>query len=236
MGGGACIGVDGADCGTALDRFSLLRFAIAWLLACVCVYLFCIVTITGDYSVKTAPPPYTVVNIMEILPEKPPPPVPSKSVERPNRVSTPPAEKTPEPVSQEPEPDAPSDIHAAAGDKAGDYQAIRKASVLQPVTPAALRIESPKELDNIEFDPIFNPKPLYPDIALRAGIEGWVDVDLIIDEKGMVHSFIIDSIFGHPSFAEAAEEALPRWRFPPPRQRGRSVRVKYYYRINFTLD
>ena len=98
------------------------------------------------------------------------------------------------------------------------------------------RIQSAKELDNTEFDPIFGPKPKYPLVAMEAGIEGWVDVDMLVDENGRVRRFYIMDINGHPSFAKATSKALYKWRFPPPRLNGRSLRVRYYYRINFKLE
>ncbi|HEX7509699.1 MAG TPA: hypothetical protein VF335_00230, partial [Chitinivibrionales bacterium] len=44
---------------------------------------------------------------------------------------------------------------------------------------AAVRIGSIGNLDNVEFSPLYNPKPAYPLIALKAGIQGSVDVDLV---------------------------------------------------------
>ena len=91
-------------------------------------------------------------------------------------------------------------------------------------------------LDNTDFNPLFNPKPEYPAIAIRAGLEGYVDVDLLIDEEGNVESFSIVRTVGHPRFRIEAEKVLPAWRFPPPRLDGGPAKVKYRYRVNFKLD
>lgn len=98
------------------------------------------------------------------------------------------------------------------------------------------RIGSTAELDNVGFEPIYNPKPDYPKVALQARITGYVDVDLLINEKGKVKSFSFETVKGHPSFADAVRRVLPRWRFPPPRIDGKKTSVKYIYRINFTLQ
>jgi periplasmic protein TonB len=100
----------------------------------------------------------------------------------------------------------------------------------------AIRIASARILDNVEFAPFYNPKPAYPPIAHTAGIEGFVEVDLIINESGRVESFTIVKINGHSSFGDETAKVIGKWRFPPPRIKGQRVRVKYLYRVNFTLD
>ena len=110
----------------------------------------------------------------------------------------------------------------------------------EPASPVAAgephRIESPAELDNTGFEPIFNPKPEYPRVALEARITGYVDVDLSINDNGRIQSYSIVTIKGHPSFGDALAKVLPRWRFPPPRIGGSKTSVRYIYRINFVLN
>jgi protein TonB len=102
--------------------------------------------------------------------------------------------------------------------------------------PELTTLQSAAELDNTEFDPVYNPKPDYPAVALNAQITGYVDVNLIINEQGKVESFSIVEIKGHPSFGIETARVLPRWKFPPPRIGGKKVRVQYKYRVNFTLN
>jgi protein TonB len=102
--------------------------------------------------------------------------------------------------------------------------------------PELTTLNSVTELDNTDFDPIYNPKPDYPAVALNAHISGFVDVNLIINEQGKVESFSIVETKGHPSFAVETARVLPRWKFPPPRIGGKRVRVQYRYRVNFTLN
>jgi len=51
-----------------------------------------------------------------------------------------------------------------------------------------------------------------------------------------VQQFSIASVSGHPAFGNEVAKVLRRWRFPPPRHKGKKVSVKYLYRINFKLD
>jgi periplasmic protein TonB len=99
-----------------------------------------------------------------------------------------------------------------------------------------VRIGSIGALDNVEFSPLYNPKPAYPLIALKAGIQGSVDVDLVINEFGRVDEFAIVNVIGHPLFAEETAKVIGKWRFPPPRVGGKKVKIKFLYTVNFKLD
>ncbi len=75
----------------------------------------------------------------------------------------------------------------------------------------------------------------YPEIARKAGIEGRVVVQFIIDEEGrVVDPVVVRGIGG--GCDEAAIEAVKQVRFTPGRQRGRAVRVRYSLPITFRLS
>ena len=75
--------------------------------------------------------------------------------------------------------------------------------------------------------------PKYPPIAQRAGIEGMVVVDFIVDEKGLPTAIKI--LKGHPMLDEAAIEAVEQYRFSPGMQRDKPVKVKWRVPIRFRL-
>ena len=75
----------------------------------------------------------------------------------------------------------------------------------------------------------------YPEIARKAGIEGRVVVQFIIDEQGnVVDPVVVRGIGG--GCDEAAIEAVKNVKFTPGRQRGRAVRVRYSLPITFRLS
>ncbi len=75
----------------------------------------------------------------------------------------------------------------------------------------------------------------YPDAARRAGIEGRVIVQFIVNENGQVRDTqIIRGIGG--GCDEAAIEAIESVEWTPGRQRGRAVRVQFQLPIMFRLD
>lgn len=75
----------------------------------------------------------------------------------------------------------------------------------------------------------------YPEIARRAGIEGRVVVQFVIDENGNIHNpRVVRSLGGGTD--EAAIEAIRKTKFTPGRQRGRAVKVEYTLTIVFQLE
>ncbi|MGN8224660.1 energy transducer TonB [Gracilimonas sp. BCB1] len=75
----------------------------------------------------------------------------------------------------------------------------------------------------------------YPEMARRAGIEGRVTVQFIVNEQGNVENAqVVRGIGG--GCDEEALKAVQKAEFSPGMQRGRPVRVQYALSINFRLD
>jgi protein TonB len=191
------------------------------------------------------PPTFTLVNFLPPAPETP---APREQVQRATARQAAPEASAPAPESQsavqEAAPDVaeknpvpaaePSSAPPAAsagngGPAAGS--AGNAGDIGQPVAVASVSV-----LDNTSFAPIFNPKPAYPAIALSANIQGYVDVELVVTPAGTIESFAIVKVWGHPAFGDETAKVIRRWRFPPPRISGKPVKIKYDYRVNFTLN
>ncbi|MEO1022865.1 MAG: energy transducer TonB, partial [Bacteroidota bacterium] len=78
-------------------------------------------------------------------------------------------------------------------------------------------------------------KVVYPEMARRAGIEGRVILQFVVDERGeVVNPRVVRSIGG--GCDEAALEALKKYgKFKPGMQRGRPVKVQFSLPIVFKL-
>lgn len=75
----------------------------------------------------------------------------------------------------------------------------------------------------------------YPEMARRAGIEGRVHVQFVVDEQGRPSEVrVIRGIGG--GCDEAAVEAVRRARFTPGLQRGRPVKVRMSLPVTFRLS
>ena len=78
-------------------------------------------------------------------------------------------------------------------------------------------------------------RPVYPEIAQEAGIEGVVVVQAFIDKKGRVKETLILKGVPNTGLDEAAMEAIRKTRFRPAKQRERSVGVWISIPVNFRL-
>ena len=78
-------------------------------------------------------------------------------------------------------------------------------------------------------------KPIYPEIAQEAGIEGVVVVQAFIDERGKVKETLILKGVPNTGLDEAAMEAIRRTKFHPAEQRERPVAVWISIPVNFRL-
>jgi periplasmic protein TonB len=78
-------------------------------------------------------------------------------------------------------------------------------------------------------------RPVYPEIAQEAGIEGVIVVQAFIDEKGRVKDTQILKGVPNTGLDEAAMDAIRKTRFKPAKQRERAVGVWISIPVNFRL-
>lgn len=100
-----------------------------------------------------------------------------------------------------------------------------------PVAAAAVSYSPPsfgaKYLDN--------PKPGYPMIARRRGLEGTVRLDVRVSAEGIPVAVKVRESGGHESLDEAAVTAVWHWRFVPARRGGEAVEASVVVPIRFRL-
>ena len=74
----------------------------------------------------------------------------------------------------------------------------------------------------------------YPEFARRAGVEGRVTVQFVVDERGnVVDPVVVQS--PNDLLSEAALEAVRKAKFTPGQQRGRPVKVRFAVPVTFRL-
>ena len=100
----------------------------------------------------------------------------------------------------------------------------------------------PPEGPRVKFIPYDDPpqllsdiRPVYPEIAQEAGIEGTVVVQVFIDKKGRVQDTVILKGIPNTGLDEAAISAIRKTRFRPAKQRERPVVVWISIPVNFRL-
>jgi periplasmic protein TonB len=78
------------------------------------------------------------------------------------------------------------------------------------------------------------PKPNYPILALKARIQGRVNVQILVDETGKVVS--AQAVKGSPMLTQAAVDAARRARFTPTKLGDQAVKVQGVITYNFVLQ
>lgn len=77
-------------------------------------------------------------------------------------------------------------------------------------------------------------QPAYPPMAKAAHVQGPVQVQVEINEEGVVTSAVVLS--GHPLLREASVQAARQWRWNPTLLGGIPVRIQGVLTFNFTLN
>jgi protein TonB len=104
------------------------------------------------------------------------------------------------------------------------------------------KVPPPPEVETPEFVPYDTPpqpinlvKPVYPDIARKAGLEGVVFVRVLIDTTGAVlDARVAKSV--HEALDQAALIAARKSTFVPAKQRDKPVKVWVGYPFRFSLE
>lgn len=83
---------------------------------------------------------------------------------------------------------------------------------------------------------LHNPKPGYPMIARRRGLEGVVRLDVRVSVDGVPISVKVREGSGYEALDEAALNAVWHWKFTPARRGGEAVEASFVVPIRFQLD
>lgn len=115
-----------------------------------------------------------------------------------------------------------------AAERAQEAQEAQEAAKKRAKEPKFIPYDDPPR-------PLVAIRPVYPDIAQEAGIEGQVLVQCFIDKTGKVKETIILKGIPNTGLNEAAVDALRKTEFRPAKQRGTNVGVWITLPINFKL-
>lgn len=76
-------------------------------------------------------------------------------------------------------------------------------------------------------------KPVYPPLAIRARVQGAMQLRALIGRDGRIRD--LQLLSGHPWLAAAALDAVKQWRYRPYYLNGEAVEVETQITVNFTL-
>ena len=94
------------------------------------------------------------------------------------------------------------------------------------------------EISEIDLPPqsITRLSTSYPPKARMRRMEGYVQVEFVVGEDGMVSGAMVVDSNPPGVFDQAALRAIECWRFNPGRKHGNPIRVRVRQRIQFTLE
>lgn len=100
---------------------------------------------------------------------------------------------------------------------------------VRTIPPQKLRVSSGVAAGML----VHQVKPQYPELAMKARIQGTVVLQAVIGKDGTVQDLRLVS--GHPMLAPAAIEAVRQWRYRPYLLNNEPVEVDTQINVNFTL-
>ncbi len=80
---------------------------------------------------------------------------------------------------------------------------------------------------------LFSPPPAYPPLAIQAGVQGTVRLQVRVAQEGRVE--VLKVLEGEPVLADAAISAVKQWRYKPRLMNGRRVNAISEVTFNFQL-
>jgi protein TonB len=138
------------------------------------------------------------------------------------------------PIATESE-DIPDDVTIETTDL--DFDKVDLHVPPPPVETAAIEEleEEILEYFMVEEKPVLTHRvaPVYPPVALKAGIEGTVHLKILVDKAGVVEQAL--AVKGKEIFYKAALQSVNQYRFKPARQNDRPVKVYLVIPIRFRI-
>jgi protein TonB len=77
---------------------------------------------------------------------------------------------------------------------------------------------------------------VYPTEALELGVEGWVDVDLVVDRNGQPRNLTVVDAAPPGRFDAAALAAVAQYRYVPFERDGRIYERRLRFRLRFQIQ
>ena len=94
----------------------------------------------------------------------------------------------------------------------------------------------PAGVESRDLVALVTPAPEYPVQALRSGLEGWVEVEFTVDERGATGDVLVAGAEPAGVFDAAATAAVAGWRYLPRVVNGRAVPQRTSATLRFSVE
>jgi protein TonB len=128
----------------------------------------------------------------------------------------------------------PNGIGPGAGAVPGGIPLTNQPPPPPPETHAAPKVQMIRRGgDVIAALALYQPRPVYPPLAMMARVQGTVVLQAIIGRDGSIKDLKVES--GHPLLIKAAVDVVKTWRYQATLLNGEAVDVMTEISVNFTL-
>jgi protein TonB len=206
----------------------------------VAVLLILIIPLTAN--IELPDPAWHVPDYMPAAPVPPPPPVtraPTAAAPTPAAPTNPDIAPTFAPEAIKPEVAAPGPPDLGLPPGAGVPEGIGIVATDKPIVitpPDPPRPAVPVRVGDLPVTPrkIVDVRPLYPEIARAARVEGTVIMEAVLDTNGRVTQLrVLKTV---PMLEQAAVDAVRQWRYTPSLYGGHPVSVLMTITVRFALQ
>jgi len=140
-----------------------------------------------------------------------------------------------------PRPAARSGRSRSYGAPISSGHAIAGLAVVDPAqTPGASSVlaDSGSELALTarDLEALATPEPVYPPEAFRGGVEGWVEVEFTVNERGTTSDVVVVAAEPRGVFDAAATAAVAAWRYRPRIVNGQPVAQRTSVTLRFSVE
>jgi protein TonB len=105
-----------------------------------------------------------------------------------------------------------------------------------PVAAATATTDGAASAQQRDLEPVATPDPAYPPGAFRDGVEGWVEVEFTVTERGVTRDVQVVAAAPRGVFDAAAVEAVAAWKFRPRVVYGRPVAQRTSATLRFSVE
>jgi protein TonB len=102
--------------------------------------------------------------------------------------------------------------------------------------PQAGSAPVPAGVESRDLEALATPEPGYPAQALRDHLEGWVEVEFTVDERGATGDILVAAAEPAGVFDAAATAAVAGWRYLPRVVNGRAVPQRTSVTLRFSVE
>ena len=185
------------------------------------------------------------VNLVAAAPDPvtPPPPTPEPPVEaleqppKPDDVVVPVTPPTPPVVSETPpEKTPPPPVVVKPKPRHTPTVAKGDGSAPKPGKDATTAQSDGGAIMDTKPDYLSNPPPIYPEMARKAGEQGVVLLEVIVNSGGRPDSVSIERSSGFVALDDSAVTAVQQWRFRPAMLGSIQMKSRVRFPVRFRLD